>query len=77
MQYNVVAAPASMSLPNTFATLLTTLSAAAITGLSETLDRFEATQPGCVSWVTTGEFAARSLRSRSRPHSITASFDRE
>ena len=46
-------------------------------GLSETLERFEPTKPGCVSWVTTGEFAARSLRSRSRPHNITASFDRE
>ena len=76
MQYNVDAAPASMSLATTLATLRTTLSAAASTGLSETLDRFEATQPGWVSWLTTGEFAARSLRSNSRPHSITASFER-
>ena len=76
MQYSVVAAPASMSFPNTFATLLTTLSATAISGRSETLDRFDATQPGCVSWVTTREFAARSLRSNSRPHNITASFER-
>ena len=38
-------------------------------------DKFDATHPGCVSCVTIGEFAARSRRSSSRPHSITASFE--
>src|SRR3954469_16426890 len=76
MQYNVDAAPASMSLATTVATFRTTLSAAASTGLSEMLEMFEATQPGWVSWLTTGEFAARRLRSNSRPHNITASLDR-
>ena len=48
MQYSVGAAPASMSLASTLAAVLTTVWNAAITGLSETFDRLDATQPGWV-----------------------------
>ena len=75
MQYSVGAAPSSMSLANRSATTLTALCANDISGESDRCDRFEATQPGWVSWVTIGDPAARSLRSSSSPHNITASFD--
>ena len=76
MQYSVGAAPASMSLASTLAAVFTTVWNADITRLSDTFDRFEATHPGWVSWLVTGEPAARNRRSSSRPHSITASLDR-
>ena len=76
MQYSVGAAPASTSLASTVAADLTTAWNADITRFSETFDRLDATQPGCVSWVVIGEFAARRRRSSSRPHSMTASLER-
>ena len=47
-----------------------------INGASETFEMFEATQPGWVSWVLIGDPAARSRRSSSNPHNMTASLDR-
>ena len=75
MQYSVGAAPWSMSLAYRSAALLTALCANDISGESDRCDRFEATHPGWVSWVTNGEPAARNRRSNSSPHNMTASFD--
>src|SRR5213080_3857836 len=50
MQYSVGAAPCSMSLPNRSASAPTTRWKLAISRLSDTLDRFDDTHPGCVNW---------------------------
>src|SRR5215218_4543603 len=76
MQYSVGAAPASMSLPTTLATEVTTEWNRDISRVSEMLGRFDATQPGCVRNDVTGEPASRRRRSNSKPHNITASFER-
>ena len=76
MQYSVGAAPASMSLASLSAAAFTTAWNADITRVSERLEMFDATQPGWVSWLVTGDPAARRRLSSSRPHSITASFER-